>query len=66
MPKETPLQDGLHQGEVHHVQKKQAQNGQVYDDCHLHNASTVYAKIVTFPPSLTTGSKDLKMSTDKV
>lgn len=49
MSKETPLQDGLHQGEVHHVQQKQPQNGQVYDDCHLENASTVYAKIVTFP-----------------
>lgn len=50
MSEETPLQDRFHQGKVHHVQKKQAQNGQVYDDCHLDNASTVCAKIVTYSP----------------
>lgn len=48
--KETSLQYRFHQSKIHHIQKEEAQNRQVYDDCNLHNASTVYARIVTWPP----------------
>lgn len=64
MSKETSLQYGFCQCKVHHVQKKQAQNRQVYDDCNLHNANTVYTKIVTLPPqslSRQQGPKELYM-----
>lgn len=50
MSKETSLQDRFHQCEVHHVQKKQAQNRQVYDDCNLHNTNTIYARVVPLSP----------------
>lgn len=47
---ETSLQYRFHQSKIHHIQKKEAQNRQVYDDCNLHNANTVYARIMTLPP----------------
>lgn len=65
MSKETSLQYGFCQCKVYHVQKKQSQNRQVYDDCNLHNANKVYARIVTLSHNLSAGSKDQKNSTCK-
>lgn len=33
--KQTPLQHGLQQSQVDHVEKQQSQNGQVHDDGYL-------------------------------
>lgn len=35
VPKQTPLQHGLQEGQVDHVEQQQSQNGQVHDDGHL-------------------------------